>query len=395
MSVSAQFQMPDAKQMSGIPRPVDDLPAGSISVRLIRGSLSNNITNHPVELHVGSRIERVRTDESGRAQFDKVPGGATVKASADVDGEHLESQEFTAPPSGGIRLMLVATDTSKGAATEPGAPAVSGLVAISNQSRIVIEPSDESVNVYYLIDISNTARAPVNPSTPFVFDVPKEALGTGLMEGSSPQASVTNGRVAVQGPFAPGHTPLQVAFSLPSEGGSIQFAQTFPASVESLAVIAKKVGDMTLSGSPLTAQREMPAQGEMFIAATGGTVNAGRPITLSIDGLPHHSGAPRFIALSLAIGIILAAVWASGTPSGAEAANAAAERKRLLTKRDKLLNELVRLESDRRSGRAQTSDDRRYFARREELVSALEQIYGALDSDDIGPAPADGAGLAA
>ena len=44
------FAMPDPKQMSGIPRPVDDLPNGAISVRLIRGSLSNNIIGHPVDL---------------------------------------------------------------------------------------------------------------------------------------------------------------------------------------------------------------------------------------------------------------------------------------------------------------------------------------------------------
>src|SRR5437016_712522 len=56
MRVSAQFQMPDPKQMAGIPRPVTDLPNGTVSVRLIRGQLSNNITNFPVELHVGSDV---------------------------------------------------------------------------------------------------------------------------------------------------------------------------------------------------------------------------------------------------------------------------------------------------------------------------------------------------
>ena len=43
-SAAAQFQMPDPKQMAGIPRPVTDLPNGTVSVRLIRGQLSNNIT---------------------------------------------------------------------------------------------------------------------------------------------------------------------------------------------------------------------------------------------------------------------------------------------------------------------------------------------------------------
>jgi hypothetical protein len=127
-SALAQFEMPDPKQMSGIPRPVDDLPAGSVSVRLIRGDLSNNITNHPVELHVGSRVETVATDENGRAQFDKLPAGETLRAVAVVDGERLESQEFEVPSTGGIRLMLVASDgqTAAPPAAVPGWPGAGG-----------------------------------------------------------------------------------------------------------------------------------------------------------------------------------------------------------------------------------------------------------------------------
>src|SRR5262252_4795504 len=73
---SAQFQMPDPKQMAGIPRPVNDLPDGSISVRLIRGQLSNNIASHAVELHYANgRVVKVSTDDAGRAQFDKLAPG--------------------------------------------------------------------------------------------------------------------------------------------------------------------------------------------------------------------------------------------------------------------------------------------------------------------------------
>src|SRR5215475_1855601 len=105
-SVHAQFQMPDPKQMAGIPRPLPDLPDGSISVRLIRGQLSNNIAGHPVEAHVNGRVVTVKTDDAGRAQFDKLQAGASVKFTATVDGEALESQEFQIPAQGGIRLML-------------------------------------------------------------------------------------------------------------------------------------------------------------------------------------------------------------------------------------------------------------------------------------------------
>src|ERR1700681_3708694 len=98
--------MPDPRQMSGIPRPVDDLPARSVSVRLIRGDLSNNIANQPVDLQVSVKVQPVKTADAGRAQFDGLPPGATLKAVSVVDGERLESQEFPAPAQGGGRLLL-------------------------------------------------------------------------------------------------------------------------------------------------------------------------------------------------------------------------------------------------------------------------------------------------
>jgi hypothetical protein len=389
---SAQFQMPDPKQMSGIPRPVDDLPAGSVSVRLIRGSLSNNIAGHPVDLVVGGKKQTVKTDESGRAQFDKLPAGATVRASADVDGEHLESQEFPAPAQGGIRLMLVATDKNAGPATSPDAPAVSGEVVLTNQSRIVMEPGDEAVNVFYLLDIENTARVPVNPPRLFAFDLPADAVGSGIMQGSSPNASLSGRRVLVTAPFPPGHTFVQVGMAIPSTSGSIEVNQAFPAALTSLAVVAQKVGDARLTSPQIQTQREMPADGQTFIAATGGAVSAGQTIALTLDGLPHHSGAGRMLALSLAVLIVGIGIVFSGKPQE-PAGGKAGERKKLLARRERLLNDLARLEQDHRSGRGMYADDSRYAARREDLIAALEAVYSALDED--GPEPADRAGVAA
>jgi hypothetical protein len=383
--------MPDVRQMSGIPRPVTDLPDHAISVRLIRGSLSNNITNFPVELHVGSKVLTAKTDETGRAQFNDVQVGGSVRAVAVVDGERLESQEFPAPERGGIRLLLVATDTSKTAGT-PSTKAVSGSVAIGGRSHIVIEPGDEHVQVYYLLDVLNNASAAVTPSTPFVFDAPTGAVGTTVLEGSSPNASVTGTRVRVQGPFSPGQTLVQIAYELPTASGSLEITQRFPAAIEQLAVIVKKVGATRLASPQLATQQEMTAQGERFIAAVGGTVAAGQPVVLTLDDLPHHSPAPRWIALSLALAIVMIGVWATGRPGGGPAAARTAERKRLVGRRDKLLNDLAKLEIDHRN---RGGDEGRYRARREQLIAALEHVYGALDSDDTGPGPAEGAGLAA
>ena len=191
-------------------------------------------------------------------------------------------------------------------------------------------------------------------------------------------------RVRVQGPFAPGRTPIQVACEVPALSASLDLSQTFPAELEQLAVVVKKVGDTHLTSPQISNQQEMTAQGETFIAATGGSVPAGHPIVLTLDGLPHHSAAPRWTALGLAIAILAGGLWAATRPE--DRAALAAERKRLFTRRDKLFGELVRLESDHRTGRG---NEARYAARREELVTALEHIYGALDSDDTSPEPAD------
>jgi hypothetical protein len=373
--LSAQFQMPDPKQMAGIPRPVTDLPDASISVRLIRGQLSNNIASHPVELHFANgRVIKVNTDDAGRAQFDKVPPGV-VKASADVDGEHLESQEFEAPKQGGIRLMLVATDKNA-PARAPEAPAVAGAVTLSDNSRIVFEPGDEDVAVYYILEIVNNNTNPVNPNPPFVFDMPKGALGTTILDGSSPIARNKGAHVSLGGPVPPGKTIIQLVAEMPTDSGTLDITQTFPAPIDRLAVLVKKVGETKLSSPNIERQQDFPNEGQVVIGAMGGTVAAGMPIELHLKDLPHHSPAPRIAALAIAGGVVLIGVFAATRKQDASAVDA--ERKKLVTRREKLLGELVKLERERRGGRS----DLRSTARREELMAQLEHVYGALDDPD-------------
>jgi hypothetical protein len=251
---------------------------------------------------------------------------------------------------------------------------------------------DEAAQVFYLLDVANNARVPVNLKTPFVFDLPKGAEGAGIMQGSSPKASVSGGtQVTVDGPFPPGHTYVQVGWQIAAGSGTVDIAQRFPATLEQLAVVVKKVGGTTLSSPQIKEQRELPAQGETFIAATGGAIAAGQTLELQVSGIAHHNRAPRIIALAIASMIVLVGVWAAGRPKDDSSARAV-ERKRLVARRDRLFSDLVRLEQDHRSGR---TDAQRYAARREELVAALENVYSALDGDDTAPDPADRAGVAA
>jgi hypothetical protein len=342
-----------------------------------------------VELHVGGRTMTVETDEGGRAQFNGLTGGEEAQAVAVVNGERLESQSFPVPSRGGIRLILVATPDGNQAETTP---AEEGEVVIGRRSQILIEPDEETIRVYYLLDITNYAQVPVNPPKPFMFDTPRGALSTTIMEDSSPRASAKGTAVNVRGPFPPGQTLVQVAYVLPTAGGAATISQAFPARMEHLAAILLKTGDAKLTSPLFARQQEMPAGGQMYIAAAGNdAIPPGQAVELSVSGLPHHSTTPRWIALSLAALIMVAGFLATRRPTAPD--TRAAERKRLVARREKLLQELVRLEADRRRGRDETA---RQAARREELFSALEQVYGALDTDDTSPGgSSDRAGLAA
>lgn len=385
-----QFQMPDPKMMSGIPRPVNDLPDRTVSVRVIRGDLANNLPNQPVEFIVDGKSQTLRTNDSGRAEL-VVAAGAKVKAVTTVDDERLETQEFTGPPQGGVRLLLVATDKEKEAraAADAAAPAQEGMVVLAGETRLVIEPDEERARVYYLLDITNNARVKVNPRTPFEFELPTGAAGAALMEGPQDRVSVIGTRVRVQGPFAPGATFVQIGFALPQSGDTIEIAQPFPANMENLGVIVKKVGAAKLTSPQLSRQQEMPAGGQTYIAAAGGAVPASTPVQLTVTGLPHYNPWPRYTALGLAIAVVLAGVWFGGRSSPRAAGDA---RKQLLARREKLFQELVRLENDRRRGKG---DVPRYTARREELLAQLEHVYGALESEGASPDPTGRPGVAA
>lgn len=385
------FAQPDPRQMSGIPRPDPQQAARSVSVRVIRGAMTNNVADQPVELFVNGKPQTVNTGQDGRAQFENLTPGARLKAVTVVDGETIESQEFASPGAGepGIRLLLVA---SGGGPTATNVPAATGELTIGGRSRIVIEPDDESVRVYYLLEILNSQSVPVNPPSVFKFDAPKQAQGTAIMEGSPKEATASDNTVRVQGPFPPGETFVQVGYALPAPNGSIEIAQAFPATLDHLPVMVKKLGATTTLGSPqIDRQQEMPLEGETYIVGVGDrAIPAGQTITITVGGLPHHSATPRWIALFIAVAIALAGVWAAWRQ--ADPKDGAEVRKQLIARREKLFQDLMRLEADARKGKG---DPSKYAVRRADLVAALEHIYGALDTDDAGPEPADRAGRAA
>jgi hypothetical protein len=165
---------------------------------------------------------------------------------------------------------------------------------------------------------------------------------------------------------------------LPSAGGSQTIVQQFPATLDALAIAVQKVGDLRLQSPQITQQRDVPAEGKMFVLANGPAVPAGRAVTLELTGLPHRETWPRNLSLVLAVGILGVGAWMAFGRSSED--GAAARRRDLEGQRDRLFADLLALEQ---ANRARKVDADRYTERRANLMRALERIYGELDS----PAP--------
>jgi len=303
-----------------------------------------------------------------------------VKASVVVDGERVESQEFDVPNVGGIRVMLVATDAAleQKAAEDrklAAAPPVDGVVVIGGESRFVVEVADDSLNVFNLLQIVNSAKRPVQIAGPLVFQLPEGAVGAGMMEGSPPGAVAAGSKVTVTGPFAPGNTAVSFAYSIPlGTAETITLAQKMPAQLTQVSIVTQKIGNSQLSSPQLTTKREMPADGQTYILGQGGAVKAGDTVTFTLSGLPHHSTWPRNLALTLSSIVIVAGIW--GATRGTISPRQTARRGQLQTRRERLFADLASLEAQRRAGSVNPAA---YASRRADLVSSLEGVYAELE----------------
>jgi hypothetical protein len=180
------------------------------------------------------------------------------------------------------------------------------------------------------------------------------------------------------GPFQPGRTTIEIAYSLPPGGANRTVVQVFPVPLEEVAVIVDKVGSVQLTSSQITNTREATNQGRAFIMATGPGLPARGELRLELTGVPHRSKVPLATALGIAIAILAAGGWAAMRQGGTARAS---RNRQLEARREKLMTELVRLEEQRRAGKV---DDARYATRRRELMVQLARVYGELDTTGPG-----------
>ena len=379
-SSSAQVAMPDAGAMAGTPLPAPELPDATVTVRVLRERMGNNVAGQSVTLKAGGALRTATTDGQGRAQFEGLAARTLVQASTTVDGELLTSQEFPVPARGGVRVALISgiqrvADAEKAAAAAAAKePARPGVVEFGPESRIVFEFQNDTLTVFYLLEVVNNARTPIDMGGPILMELPTGASGVSMMQGSSPSATVRGDILTITGPFAPGKTAAQVGFSLPQAGAATVVQQKWPVALGQVFVAAERVGAMQMSSPQLTDTRDMTSEGQVFIMGTGGRLNAGDTLILNLSGLPVHNPLPRNIARGATVLVGAVGRWLSLSP---KTARASADAK-LETRRERLLAGVVALERQRRQKPLSTAD----HARLQRLTSDLEKVMAALD---LGP----------
>ena len=376
-AASAQVNMPDPSAIAGTPLPAPELPDRTVTVRVVRERMGNNVAGHAVTLKVGTDSRTAKTDEQGRAQFDGLAAGTSVQATTIVDGETLTSQEFPVPANGGVRVALIAGIAAAAAKEKAEAdaaakmPARQGVVEIGPESRVIVEYQDDNLTVFYLLEILNNARTPIDIGGPLLIRLPTGAAGASMMQGSSQHASAKGDMLTITGPFPPGKTVAQVGFSLPQAGANYTLRQTWPAALSQVFVGVEKIGNMQVSSPQLTDVREMSSEGQPFIMATGPRLNAGETLVLNLTGLPSHSTTPRNAALIAVVAMFAIGAWFALSPARAHAA----QDSKLQARRERLMNEIVTLERKRRSKPLTEADE----ARLERATAELERIIAELD----------------
>jgi hypothetical protein len=370
--------MPDPSAIAGTPLPAPELPNSTVSVRVVRERMGNNVAGQEVTLLVGGARRTARTDQQGRAQFEGLPPGTVVQAETSVDGEALISQQFSVPATGGVRVALIAgiataaareKATAEAAAREPARP---GVVEFGPESRVVLEIQDDVLTVFYLLEVVNNARTPIDIGGPLMIELPTGAAGASMMQGSSPSASAQGDRVTITGPFAPGKTLAQVGFSLPQAGASTTIRQRWPAALAQVFVGVEKIGAIRVSSPQLTDSREVNTQGgAVFIMGTGGRLNANEELVINLSGIPAHSQTLRNVALGLAAIIFGLGAWFAFSP----AKTLASQDAKLRARREKLMNEVVALERKRRQKPLSASEG----SKLQRATSELERVVAELD----------------
>jgi hypothetical protein len=143
LSTEPALAQPSAAAL-GKPLESPDLPAGTVSVKVVDGAPSKPVGGTEVTLLVNGTPRIARTGDDGRAMFKDLAPGAKVQAVViDPDKKELRSEEFPLPGVG-VKLMLTISPWNPGGGG--GAPMMGGGQGMPNPRQMSGEPRPEQAD---------------------------------------------------------------------------------------------------------------------------------------------------------------------------------------------------------------------------------------------------------
>ena len=266
---------------------------------------------------------------------------------------------------------------------------------LGEDSRFVFEMGEDGLTVFYVLQILNGASSPVQPAKPVVFELPATARGAaaarrlvaaGEGRGAPPGdcRTVRAGRHAGAGRL---HDPVRrrehddrAAAAVRADARGRGRAEGRRDATE-LAADARAADDAG-QRQPLHRRPRRRGRGRNQCCA------------FAFTGMPHHRTWPRNVALgarapdSRRRRVVRRPRPAARAPRDEDRARASSKHGATACSTSSPLSRASQREGDRRSRSS-------YAARRRELVTALEQVYAALD-DEVAVRPrvvASGRGL--
>ena len=246
-----------------------------------------------------------------------------------------------------------------------------------SESWIQVEVGEETVELYYLLDVMNMAQVPVEPEAPIVFDLPSSAQSATVLAGSAPDTRVDGRRVELPGPFQPGSTPLRVGVQPVSFGQQPRDLTAVPGRPRVVAGVCGEVGrDGHRVRPDLSPWRDEPGGiGRRHVSAClGPAYPDGRSAVVRAD----RAASPQLGAVDDGIGPGCrdSRAWdlGSGGTGGLDGG-----RTEPAGRRGQEGEAVHRPREGRASARRGKIGSTKYSSRRRELIAALEQVYRELD----------------
>lgn len=324
----------------------DDKPLAGLEVTLAHGQKGGAAANE----------QQAKTDADGRARWDGLAVSADDGFVATVarDGFVSRSQPFTLQSDHGSLLGLRALRATRD----------TKALAFDKRSHLILEVKDDAVEVVENLVLENSATSPFDPGTDgFRVPLPKGAEGAQTLPNGPHELTIetgSGGGVAVwHGGLPPGTSQLSFAFMLPVKNGAVTIEQVVPATLDPLQLVTDRFDGMDVVGEGLT-KEEREMGGRQFWVVRGPVIQAGKPFSLTLTGLPSRSVLGRDLVLAIALALL---VW--GVAAGWNARGGLPSRAKLERHRDRLLDELATMAPHERA--------------REPIVGQLEKIYRELD----------------